>query len=155
MREGADGAIRTYVRANLATHTREAISAALTAAGHAPGQVDAIWQEEWQAVAVERAATGLLWLSVTLLVLGGFIGAFGAVAIVGFNQPANGPAFLFLYGLSYVAIGYAIVRLVGWSVRRIRLSGWWASVLGLALIPTYGILMFGACYATASLTVVR
>jgi hypothetical protein len=155
MQEGADDAIRTYIRANLATHTREAIYAALTAAGHDHGQIDAIWREEWQAVAVERAATGLRWLSVTLLVLGGLIGAFGALLIVSFNQPANGPLFLLLYGLSYVAIGYAIIRLVGWSVRRFHLSGWWASVLGLLLIPIYGALMFGACFATVSLTVVR
>jgi hypothetical protein len=150
----ADDAIRTYIRANLATHTREAIYAALMAAGHEHGQIDAIWREEWQAVGVEHAATGLGWLSVILLVLGGIVGAFGALFIIGFNRPDNGPMFLFLYGLSYVAIGYAIILLVGWSVRRFHLSGWWASLLGLALIPIYGILMFGACYATASLTVV-
>jgi drug/metabolite transporter (DMT)-like permease len=155
MREGGDPAIRTYIRANLATHTREAIFAALTAAGHEHGQIDAIWRDEWQAVGVERAATGLRWLSVTLLVLGGLIGAFGALLIIGFNRPDNGPVFLFLYGLSYVAIGYAIILLVGWSVRRFHLSGWWASLLGLALIPTYAILMYGACFATASITVVQ
>ena len=33
MQQGSHDAIRTYVRANLATHTREAIYAALTAAG--------------------------------------------------------------------------------------------------------------------------
>ena len=152
MREGADDAIRTYIRANLATHTHEAIYAALTAAGHEHGQIDAIWREEWQAVAVGRAATGLRWLSVTLLVLGGLIGALGALLIISFNRAANGSAFLVLYGLSYVAIGYAIVRLVGWSVRRFHLSGWWASLLGLLLIPIYGALMFGACFATGSIT---
>jgi len=155
MQEGAGDAIRTYIRANLATHTREAIYAELTAAGHEHGQIVAIWREEWRAVVVERAATGLRWLSVTLLVLGGLIGAFGALLIVGFNQPANGPVFLFMYGLSYVALGYAIVRLVGWSVRRFHLSGWWASLLGLLLIPIYGALMFGACFATYSITAVR
>ena len=154
MREGADNAIRTYIRANLATHTREAIYAALIEAGHEHGHIDAIWREEWRAVVVKRADTGLRWLSVTLLVLGGLIGALGALLIVSFNRPANGSVFLFIYGLSYVAIGYAIVRLVGWSVRRFHLTAWWASLLGLALVPMYGILMFGACYATASLTVV-
>jgi hypothetical protein len=150
-----DDAIRSYIRANVPIHTREAIYAALTTAGHEHGQIDAIWREEWQAAGVERAATGLLWLSVTLLVVGGLIGAVGALLIIGFNRPDNGPAFLFLYGLSYVGIGYAITRLVGWSVRRFHLGGWWAAVVGLALIPIYGVLMFGACYATASLTVVR
>jgi len=152
MREGADNAIRTYIRANLATHTREAIYAALIEAGHEHGHIDAIWREEWRAVVVKRADTGLRWLSVTLLVLGGLIGALGALLIVSYNRAANGPAFLFLYGLSYLAIGYAIVRLVGWSVRRFHLSGWWASLLGLLLIPIYGALMFGACFATGSIT---
>jgi hypothetical protein len=148
IRAGADDAIRSYVRANLATHTREAIYSALAGAGHEAGQIDVIWREEWQAVAVGRAATGLRWLSVILLVLGALIGAFGALLIIGFNQPANGTAFLFLYALSYVGIGYAIIRLVGWSVRRLHITGWWASLLGLALIPIYGALMFGACAAT-------
>jgi hypothetical protein len=155
MPEGAGDAIRTYIRANLATHTREAIYAALTAVGHEHGQIDAIWREEWRAVAVERAATGLRWLSVTLLVLGGLVGALGALLIIGFNQAPNGLDFVLLYGLSYVAIGYAIVRLVGWSVRRFHLTGWWASVLGLLLVPIFGALMFGACFATASFTVVQ
>jgi hypothetical protein len=154
MQEGADDPIRNYIRASLATHTREAIYAALAAAGHEQGQVDAVWREEWQAVAVGRAATGLRWLSITLLVVGGLIGAFGALLVIGFNQPAYGGFFLFLYALSYIAIGYAIVHLVGWSVRRFHLTGWWASLLGLALIPIYGALMFGACFATYSITAV-
>jgi hypothetical protein len=155
MQGGADDAIRTYIRANLATHTREAIYAALMAAGHERRLIDPIWREEWQSVAVGRAATGLRWLSGALLVLGGLIGGFGALLLVGFNQPANGPFFLFLYALTYLAIGYAIIRVVGWSVRRFHLSGWWASLLGLALIPIYGALTFGACLATYSVTAVR
>jgi hypothetical protein len=153
MQSAAGDPIREYIRANLATHTQEAIRSQLIAAGHAPERIDATWREEWQAVAVERAATGLRWLSVTLLVLGGLIGAFGALLILGFNRPANGGQFLLLYGLSYVAIGYASVRLVPWIVRRFQLSGWWASLLGLALVPIYGAVMFGTCFATGSMTV--
>jgi len=153
MQPASGDPIRDYIRANLATHTREAIRSQLLAAGHAPERIDATWREEWQAVTVNRAATGLRWLSVALFVLGGLIGAFGALLILGFNRPTNGGQFLFLYGLSYLAIGYALVRLVPWSVRRFQLSGWWAALLGLALVPIYGAVMFGTCFATGSMAV--
>lgn len=145
--------IRDYVRANLATHTREAIRTGLVAAGHAPERIDAVWAEEWQGFAVERSVGNLRALSLSLYVVGGIIGGLGALAIAGFagsyGNDSMIPIFLIVYAVGYVAIGYVLSRLVGWGVRRFRLGGWGTFLLGGLLIPAYGGLMFGGCAAAA------
>ncbi|HET7082571.1 MAG TPA: hypothetical protein VFJ00_02525 [Candidatus Limnocylindria bacterium] len=145
--------IRDYIRANLATHTQEAIRSQLIAAGHAPERVDAIWSEEWQGFALERSAGNLRALSLGLYVIGAILGGLGALMLAAFaDSYGNGslvPLFLIVYAVGYLGIGYALSRLVGWGVRHFRLGGWRTFLLGALLLPAYGGLMFGGCFAAA------
>jgi hypothetical protein len=145
--------IRDYIRANLATHTQVAIRSQLIAAGHAPERIDAIWAEEWPGFALERSVGNLRALSLGLYVIGAIVGGLGALALAGFADSYGNssliPLFLIVYAVGYLGIGYALSRLVGWSVRRFRLGGWRTFLLGALLLPAYGALMFGGCFAAA------
>ena len=145
--------VRDYVRANMATHTRESIRTELIAAGHAPQRIDAVWAEEWQAFALERSVGNLRALSLSLYVVGAIVGGLGALAIAGFSGSYGNdsmiPIFLIVYAVGYIAIGYGLSRLVSWGVRRFRLSGWGTFLIGVLLIPAYGGLMFGGCAGAA------
>ena len=153
MQPSSNDPIRDYIRANLATHTREAIRTALIAGGHPPERIDATWAEEWQGFAVERSVGNLRALSLILFVVGAIVGGLGALALAAFAGSYGNssviPLFLILYAVGYVAIGYGLSRLVGWGVWRFRLSGWGTFLLGVLLIPAYGALMFGGCFAAA------
>jgi hypothetical protein len=151
MQPAAGDPIRDYIRANLATHTQEAIRSQLIAAGHTPERIGAVWAEEWKGVALERSVGNLRALSLSLYAVGAIVGGLGALAIAGFadsyGNDARIPLFLIVYAVGYLGIGYALSRLVGWSVRRFRLGGWHTFLLGVLLLPTYGALMFGGCFA--------
>ena len=151
MQPAAGDPIRDYIRANMATHTRESIRTELIAAGHAPERIDAVWDEEWRGFALERSVGNLRALSLSLYVVGAIIGGLGALAIAGFAGSYGNnsmiPVFLIVYAVGYLGIGYALSRLVGWGVRRFRLSGWRTFMLGVLLLPAYGALMFGGCLA--------
>ena len=151
MQPAAGDPIRDYIRANLATHTQEAIRGQLIAAGHSPERINVVLAEEWKGVALERSVGNLRALSLTLYVVGAIIGGLGALAIAGFAGSYGNnsmiPVFLIVYAVGYLGIGYALSRLVGWGVRRFRLSGWRTFMLGVLLLPAYGALMFGGCFA--------
>lgn len=153
MQPAASEPIREYIRANVATHTREAIRTELIAAGHEPERVDAIWAEEWQGLALERSVGNLRALSLSLLVIGGLLSGLGALALAGFADSYGNssvtPIFLLVYAVGYLAIGYALSRLVGWGARRFRLGGWGLFLVGILLVPSYGALMFGGCLGAA------
>ncbi len=59
MQPGDGDPIRDYIRANLPSHTQEAIRSQLIAAGHAPERIDAIWSEEWRGFALKRSVGNL------------------------------------------------------------------------------------------------
>ena len=155
MQSDASDPIREYIRANLATHTAEAIRGQLIAAGHPAERIDAIWAEEWQGIAVQRSVANLRALSLSLYVVGAVLGGLGALIVAGYagnyGNTAAVPVFLIVYAVGYLGIGYALSRFVGWGVRRFRLGGWQTFVLGALLIPAYGTLMFGGCAAAAAL----
>jgi hypothetical protein len=59
--------------------------------------------------------------------------------------------FVIVYAISYLAIGYAVVRLLRWAALRFRITGLWSGLLALALIPIYGGLMLGTCVGAYAL----
>jgi hypothetical protein len=143
--------IRDYIRANMRTNTREAITKELVAAGHDQGHVDAVWQEEWRAASVSGTRRSLTALSVSLFIVGGVLGGLGALLIGGVSsgqEAAPGLVFWALYAVVYLAVGYGILRLVGWAVPRFGITGSPAALIGQLLVPAYGVLMFGGCLAT-------
>jgi hypothetical protein len=52
-----------------------------------------------------------------------------------------------IFAVGYLGIGFAIILLLRWAVPRFGIKGIWAGLLGLALIPIFGALMFGTCVA--------
>ncbi len=143
--------VRDYIHANMGTNTREAITKALVAAGHDQAHVDAVWQEEWRAASVSGTRRSLTALSVSLFIVGGVAGGLGALLIGGVSsgqQAGPGLVFWALYAVVYLAVGYGILRFVGWAVPRFGITGWLAGLIGVVLFPVYGVLMFGGCLAT-------
>jgi uncharacterized membrane protein HdeD (DUF308 family) len=145
--------IRDYIRANIATHTHDAIRAELIAAGHDPARIDTTWAEEWQAFTMDRSVGNLRSLGLSLYVVCGLLGGAGALALAGFaSGTTNAALFVIVFLVAYLAIGYGIVRLVVWGVRRFRLGGWQTALLGALLVPIYGALAFGTCLGSAALS---
>lgn len=142
--------VRDYILANMRMNTRESITRELLAAGHDPAHVDAVWQQELRAASVSGTRRSLSALSVSLFIVGGVVGGLGALLIAGLSsgQQVSAPVFWALYAIVYLAVGYGILRLVGWAVPRFGITGWLASLVGLLLVPAYGVLMFGGCLAT-------
>jgi hypothetical protein len=142
--------IRAYIRANAGKHTREAITKELVAAGYDAAQINSAWQTEWAAGSVDRGRANVTRFGLYLFIALGVVGAFGALLIGGLSSGVqfSMPVFWIWYAVVYVAIGYAILRLVGWAVPRFRISGWPAGLLGALLVPAYVVLMFGGCLAT-------
>lgn len=153
--------VRDYIRANMATHTRDAIRNALIRAGHDAARVDATWLEEWRGATathddlVPATAGYLATLAWILLAIGAVVGGLGALlaaSIAGTYAPEiSVPVFIGLYALIYFGIGYGLVRLVRAAVERLRLTGWGAFVLGVLMLPSYGFLMYGGCIAAFSI----
>ncbi|MDP9468325.1 MAG: hypothetical protein M3P32_06245 [Chloroflexota bacterium] len=139
--------IAEYIRANGEKYTREAIRDQLVAAGHDPAQIDAALEREMGSARDGAPGAGLAVFAMVLFILAAVIGAFGAVLLLGsaYVGSVSAPIFLVGYAVSYAAIGYGIVRLLRWAGPRFRIRGAWAGLLGVALIPAYGALMFGTC----------
>jgi hypothetical protein len=57
-----------------------------------------------------------------------------------------------LYAVAYVGIGLAIALGLRWAARAWRISGGWALLIGIVLVPIYIVLMYGTCVAAASLS---
>ncbi|HEX5397066.1 MAG TPA: hypothetical protein VFX74_08255, partial [Candidatus Limnocylindria bacterium] len=108
---------------------------------------------EARAMSVAGAASSLTGLGMSLLIVLGVLGALGALAIGGMSgsyglPQISLPLFWILYAIVYLAIGYGIVRLVGWAVPRFAITGWLAVLIGLLMVFSYPVLMFGGCLAT-------
>lgn len=144
MTSGRDNPIGDYIEANTGRYAPEAMRTKLLEAGHDPGAIDAALAD----IAAERAArpdntNGLLVEAWILFVLG------GVAALVGFGMAASfgsGGSFP-IFAAGYLGIGFGIILLLRWAVPRFRIKGIWASLLGLALVPIFGALMFGTCVA--------
>lgn len=141
-----DPNIRAYIESMTGRYTPEAIRANLIAAGHDPAAVDAALA----AVASERAASsddgpgdGLLAEAWILFIVGGVTGLAG----FGMASSFGSGGFFLLFAAGYLGIGFAIILLLRWAVPRFGIKGIWAGLLGLALIPIFGGLMFGTCVA--------
>jgi hypothetical protein len=139
-----DPKIGDYIRANHDRYAPEAIRAQLVNAGHDPTAID----EELAAFASERATTSgvtdaLLAEARILLIVGGVAGLAGFALASSLGPGGSLPVFL----VAYLGIGLGIMVLLRWAVPRLRIKGMWASILGLALIPIFGALMYGTCAA--------
>jgi hypothetical protein len=143
-----DPNIRDYIQAHTGRYTPEAIRSRLIAAGHDPAAIDA----EFAAIAAEHATrpsdtNGLLTEAWILFIVGGVTGLAGFGMAASFGSGGSFP----LFAVAYLGIGFAIVLLLRWAVPRFRIKGIWAGILGLALIPIFGALMFGTCVAAFSI----
>ena len=139
-----DPNIRDYIESMTGRYTPEAIRANLIAAGHDPAAVDAALA----ALASEREASsgpgdGLLAEAWILFIVGGVTGLAGFGMASSFGSGGSFP----IFAAGYLGIGFAIVLLLRWAVPRFGIKGIWAGLLGLALIPIFGGLMFGTCVA--------
>jgi hypothetical protein len=149
-----DPKIDDYIRDNRAKYTPEAIRAQLIAAGHDSAAVNAAWDRavrDSQTPPSTRSGGGLAVFAVILFVLGGLVGAFGVLMLAGFNSYLGVNMLIFIpaYAVLYIAVGLGVVWLVRWSGERFHLGGLWAVLVGLILIPVYGALMYGGCYAAS------
>lgn len=148
MTSGRDNPIRDFIAANWVRYTRETITKQLLEAGHDPAAIDA----EFAATAAERAtrsssANGLLTEAWILFIVGGVTGLAGFGMAASFGSGGSFP----IFAAAYLGIGFGIVLLLRWAVPRFRIKGIWAGLLGLALIPVFGALMFGTCVAAFSI----
>jgi hypothetical protein len=146
--------VRDYVRANLQTMTREAIRDRLVAAGHDPARVDDVREQEWTGFAPAATDRALWTTALILFVCGGVVGAAGALLLTTFVSDHGGSAALFLglYAVAYVLSGLAIAIAVRSAARAWRISGGWAVVIGVVMVPVYAVLMYGTCVAAESLS---
>jgi hypothetical protein len=143
-----DPKIREYIDANHDRYTPEAIRANLIAAGHDPAAID----EEFAAIAAEREARsgpgdGLLVEAWILFIVGGVTGLAGFAMASSLGSGGSFPIFV----VAYLVIGLGIILLLRWAVPRLRITGIWAGVVGLALVPIFGVLMFETCAAAFAL----
>lgn len=143
-----DPKIRDYIQVNHDRYAPDAIRTQLIAAGHDPAAVDAALA----AVASERAtrssdANGLLTEAWILFIVGGVAGLAGFGMAASFRSDGIFP----IFAVGYLGIGFGIIVLLRWAVPTLRIKGIWAGLLGLALIPIFGALMFGTCVAAFSI----
>ena len=146
--------IRDYIAANHGKYTRESIRERLVAAGHGAAQIDAAWELEVGRARQAAPGNAVASFALLLYLFGGVVGAVGAFAALGSSSylgSVSAPTFLIVYAAGYLAIGYAIVRLVRSAARRFRITGLWSGLLALALIPIYGALMLGTCLGAFNL----
>ena len=138
-----DPRIREYIDANHDRYTPEAIRAQLVDAGHDPAAID----EQLATFASKRAssgvANGLVAAAWILLIAGGLLGLAGFGMASSLGSGGSLPIFV----VAYLGIGLGIIMLLRWAVPRLHIKGIWAGVLGLALIPIFGVLMFETCAA--------
>jgi hypothetical protein len=149
-----DPGIEEYIRSNRAIYTREAREARLLRAGYDPADIDAAWdrvEKVWNAGAPVADASALPGFAMTLFVVGGIVGALGALAGLGIESSngshPNAVQFMITYAVLYGSIGLVLVWLTRWLARRLSIRGAWAVLAGLALLPIFGFLMFGGCLA--------
>ena len=141
-------AIDEYIRTNRGTYTDEAIRDTLMGAGHDLADIEAAFQRlgfepKWNPIPDPGPATGLIAEAWILFIVGGLTALAGFLAAAGFNRSGSLPVLL----AAYLGIGLGIVLLMRWAVPKLGIRGVWAAVIGVALVPLFGALMFGTCAA--------
>ncbi len=141
-------AIDDYIRANRGTYTDEAIRDNLVSAGHDRSAVEAAFRRlgfepSWNPLEDPGPAMTLVTAAWIMFVVGGLAGLAGFSMAASFGSGGSFPIFL----VAYVGIGLGIVLLLRWAVPRFAIRGLWAGVLGVALVPIFGAVMFGTCIA--------
>jgi hypothetical protein len=163
-----DPRIDEYIRSNRATYTREAIRAQLVNAGHDPADVDAAWDRVeagpapsgpvgWNARPPDGRgsaldASALPPFAMTLFLVGGIVGALGALLALGLQTSINGIGtnavlFIAIYVAVYGGVGLGVIWLTRLAARRMTIRGVWVVLAGMALLPIFGFAMFGGCLA--------
>jgi hypothetical protein len=162
-----DPRIDEYIRSNRATYTREAIRAQLVSAGHDLADVDAAWDrvEAGSAPSVLGGwnprppdsrgsaldASALPPFAMTLFLVGGIVGALGALLALGLQTSNGSGTYAVLVIVTYVVVygglGLGVVWLTRVAARRLAIRGVWAVLAGMALLPIFGFAMFGGCLA--------
>jgi len=145
-------AIDDYIQANRGTYTDEAIRDNLVSAGHDPLAVEAALRRTgpgtaWNPEPQPAATGGLMAEAWILFIACGLIGLAGFAMASSFSTGGSFPFFL----IAYIGIGLAIILLVRWAVSKVGIRGLWAGILGVALVPIFGALMFGTCVAASSI----
>ncbi len=142
-------AIDDYIRANRSTYTQEAIRDNLVAAGHDPAAVDGRVRRVGLGTRLEPGASRRP-APVGSSPRPGSSSSCAASSAwqasrMAMSFSGHGSFPIFLWDLRW--IGLAVVLLVRWAVPKLGIRGVWAGVLGVALVPIFGALMFGTCVA--------
>ena len=140
--------IDDYIAANRGAYTDEAIRDNLVSAGHDPAAIEEGFRRSgalppWDPIADPGPATSLVTEAWILLAMGGLLGLAGFSMSASFGSGGSLPVFL----VAYLGIGLAIVFLMRWAVPKLGIKGIWAGILGVAMIPIFGAIMFGTCIA--------
>jgi hypothetical protein len=146
-------AIDDYIRENNTKYNAQAIREQLIAAGHDPSAVDEAMSRADLGRRIygqhgsesSRPGSGLVGLAWALFAVGGVVGLVGLAMAMSFGS--SGGLALPIFGIAYVGIGLGLVTLLRWAIPRFGIGGVWASLIGLALFPIFGALMFGTCVA--------
>ena len=148
--------VTDYIKANRARYTHEAVREQLIMAGYEPAQVDAAWELEVGSQPGGSAGGGVVAFARVLFIIAALLGAVGGLSLssgsLGYPKPASLPIFWGTFAITYLAVGYGIIRLLRWAVRRFSIRSAWAALVGLALIPIYGAFMLGTCLGAFSLS---
>jgi len=151
--------IEAYIREHGSTYTTDALRNQLIAAGHDPSVVDAALREaEAAAPPATQRGSGAAEVAWILYIGGGVVGAASALLLASLSATigsgrANIPLFFVVYAIAYLGLGYLVVRLVDATASAFRIHGLGAVLLGIGLVPVFGLLMFGTCVAASNLAV--
>lgn len=141
--------IDDYIRTNRGTYTDDAIRDTLVSAGHDRLAVDAAFRRVGYGPAWNPGPPsapdggGLIAEAWILFGVCGLLGLGGFAMASAFSSTGSFPLFLIVY----IGLGLGIVLLLRWAVPRLHIRGAWAVVIGFALVPIFGALMFGTCIA--------
>jgi len=140
--------IDDYIKANRGIYTDEAIRDNLVSAGHDPIAVEAAFRRigpgtAWNPKPQAASTGGLMTEAWILFIACGLLGLAGFAMANSFSTAGSLPFFL----IAYIGIGLAIILLLRWAVSKVGVRGLWAGVIGVALVPIFGALMFGTCVA--------
>jgi len=141
-------AIDDYIRVNRGTYTDDAIREMLITVGHEPAAIEEGFRRlglepAWNPMPDPGPATGLIAEAWILFTIGGLLGLAGFSMAASFGSGGSFPIFL----VAYIGVGLGIVLLLRWAVPKLGIRGVWAGVIGVALVPIFGALMFGTCAA--------
>jgi len=145
--------IDAYIREHGAKYTTDALRRQLIDAGHDPSEVDAAMREAASGAAT-RQGSAVADVARVLYAIGALVGALGAfllLSLSGFGASFNAPLFIAVYAIAYLGLGYVLVRLVRAAASAFRIDGLGAVLLSIVLVPVFGLLMFGTCFAASNL----